>query len=203
VPGHQEGSQVGVVGDCGRLRVLARRDIERISHARAVVVDEAAPDGAAEAPHRKIELAAGAVGNVGVLAAYCAGWGAGQPNGCVSGPSHTWMNVARQVLAELTCTVAVGLVRNANPASGVAVSVTGVGSVKVTWHAVPPVPQVNPPPVTVPPEGTGVIVSLGTTVPPPPPRSTPVMSCVHRLENDAAVPISQLGVCALAAIRGL
>ncbi|HOQ61185.1 MAG TPA: hypothetical protein PKZ08_11225, partial [Vicinamibacterales bacterium] len=46
---------------------------------------------------------------------------------------------------------------NANPASGVAVSVTGVGSVKVTWHAVPPVPQVNPPPVTVPPEGTGVI----------------------------------------------
>ncbi len=114
-------------------------------------------------------------------------------------------------MAELTSTVAVALVPeqdpphpvNANPSFGVAVSVTVVGSAYTTWHVVPAVPHVNPPPVTVPPVGAGVTVNFGTTGPILPPRSVPVMSWVHKLLNDAAVATSQPGAWALAARRGL
>ena len=36
-----------------------------------------------------------------------------------------------------------------------AVNVTGVALPNVTWQVFPPVPHVKPPPVTVPPVGTG------------------------------------------------
>ena len=77
------------------------------------------------------------------------------------------MNVALQLLAASTRTLVVAAVPlhappqlvNIYPDAGVAVSVAVVPLANVTWHAAPPAPHVSPLPVTVPPVGTGAIVS--------------------------------------------
>ena len=86
--------------------------------------------------------------------------------GPVGGPPVD-VNVAEHVFAASTWTAVVVLVPlhappqlvNAYPLAGAAVSVTGVALPNVTAQAAPPVPHVSPLPVTVPPVGTGAIVS--------------------------------------------
>ncbi|HOG28948.1 MAG TPA: hypothetical protein PLT35_06670, partial [Vicinamibacterales bacterium] len=88
--------------------------------------------------------------------------------GVIANPKATvGAKTAVQDLMPSTVTVVFGLVPLQAPpqpvkvwvASGAAVSVTVVAAGKVTEQAEPPAPQVSPPPVTVPPVGTGVIAS--------------------------------------------
>ena len=87
--------------------------------------------------------------------------------GPVGSPPPLAVNVALQLFAASTTTLVVAAVPlhappqlvNVYPDAGAAVSVAVVPLASVTAHAAPPAPHVSPLPVTVPPVGTGAIVS--------------------------------------------